>query len=575
MGKRGSAIRLGSFGWTAIAVLLLASSWTASVSAQTPTPPASGYRVDSRGSSYQGAFADLAQDIDEFWKATFEEFGAPYRSPSIVTVDRRIQTACGPVEPIPNALYCPGDFTIYLMPDFLTDLERAFGDYSPMTVLGHEWGHHVQALLGLHEDAPPQFELQADCLVGVFTRHARESDLLDVGDVIEAMNTSESAGDPISFPEDHPGAHGSPEDRVLALTEGFWLGPVEGCRLPLQSTDKETADSGGPTPVIFAPAMEQPVLLRGLPLPRSGCFRPEGGGLLTLDELTDRFTDSDEARGKLERWDWQASAVREFACTSAASDEVNWFETGVHRFGTASGAREAAEYFASVRAEAYDLQIEEVSGIGDFALRLSGTAPDGEEVTLYASQGDWLVRVSGVSAIGDPTTDVEAVARGLLAAQPAQVGPDQEPVDGTPPGNTSAAFLPVSLDLPHASCFSEEDRGAYRFQNFADKMADQGFSSVEIGDMAWEDGAFVIFSCDDASPVEAEYVDVVIHTFSTVDSARNAAPFVSAFFEPGENEARACERSGVLVVCVDGRARSGPPESDVSATLERVLAGTR
>lgn len=79
-------------------------------SAQTPTPAAAtGYRVDTQASSYQGAFADLAVDIDTFWAETFAGANATYQSPAIVTVDQRIDTACGPVEPVPNAMYCPGD----------------------------------------------------------------------------------------------------------------------------------------------------------------------------------------------------------------------------------------------------------------------------------------------------------------------------------------------------------------------------------------------------------------------------------------------------------------------------------
>jgi predicted metalloprotease len=569
--KLGSLVHRWSYAWTALAVLILLLPLASGVSAQTPTPVSSGYRVDSRGNNYQGVFADLAQDIDGFWEATFTDSGVPYTSPAIVTVDHRIETACGPVEPIPNALYCPGDSTIYLMPDFLTDLERDLGDYAPMTVLGHEWGHHVQALSGAQKLASATFELQADCLAGVFTRYARDSKLLDVGDFIEALNTSESAGDPISLPVDNPGAHGSPEDRVLALTEGFWLGPEEGCRLPLLSPD----DGEETPPVVYAPGVEQPILLRGLPLPRSGCFRPQGGGLLTLEELTERFTNSSEATSKLEAWNWEASAVREFSCTTAASDEVNWFEIGVHRFGTAADARTAADYFASVRAEAYGLQVEEVNSLGDIAIRLSGTAPDGEEVTLYTSEGPWLVRVSGVSAIGDPSSDVEAVIRGLLAAQPAQVSPGQEPVDGSPLGNISAAFLPVSLAIPQGSCFSQDDRGAYRFQNFADKMAEQGFASSEIADMGWKDGAFVMFSCDDASSGQAEYLDVVIHSFVDSQAAQSAFPFVRDFYEPDDHEDRACEVSRFLVICVDGRAPSGTPRQDVQAVLENVVAGTR
>ena len=38
------------------------------------------------------------------------------------------------------------DGTIYLNPWFLESKRQDVGDYAPITVLAHEWGHHVQAL---------------------------------------------------------------------------------------------------------------------------------------------------------------------------------------------------------------------------------------------------------------------------------------------------------------------------------------------------------------------------------------------------------------------------------------------
>ncbi|MFT4038270.1 MAG: neutral zinc metallopeptidase [Thermomicrobiales bacterium] len=557
--------------WT-VALLL---PFAAGVSAQTPTPTpgATGYRVDSQASSYQGAFADLAADIDAFWAETFAAAGVTYRSPAIVTVERRIETACGPVEPIPNALYCPGDRAIYLMPEFLTDLETRVGDYAPMTVLGHEWGHHVQNLTDAPFDDSQSFELQADCLAGVFTRYAREHDLLDAGDILEALDTSQAAGDPIGLPVDDPGAHGTPEDRVLALTEGYWLGPVAGCGLPLGHAPSAPVPAPETEVVAHAPGIAQPILLRALPLPRPTCFKVMDGGPLDLDELADRFPDPADARAQLQAWGWQASAYREFSCDAAGHDETRWFDVSVHRFGAANDAAAAASYFAAARAEALGMEPATAPHLGDRAVALASTGGGDADVTLYVSQGPILIRVTGISEAGDPAGDVAAVARGLLAAQPAAVGAGQTPPDDAPAGNISAAFLPVELSTPAAACLQQDDRGAYRFQNVADKLDAQGLSAAEIDAVGWRDGAFAIYSCDDPADDELAYLDVVIHSFASEALAREAAPFVTAFYEPGEHEARACDVAGLLVICVDGRAEDGAPNDAVDAVLAQTLAG--
>ena len=100
---------------------------------------------------------------------------------------------------------------------------RGFGDYAPIAVLSHEWGHHIQTLLGVVGPTRKDFELQADCLTGVFTRYADEQALLDYGDFLEALNSAIDAGDEVFLPEDFPGAHGMAEDRVKALTKGLLL----------------------------------------------------------------------------------------------------------------------------------------------------------------------------------------------------------------------------------------------------------------------------------------------------------------------------------------------------------------
>lgn len=116
-------------------------------------------------------------------------------------------------------------------------------------VIAHEVGHHVQTLLGTTEQLAPlrqklnqteynkyqvRFELQADYLAGVWAHHAQGMDLLEEGDLEEALNAASAVGDdniqkktqgyvvPESF------THGTSEQRKRWFYKGFKSGSIEG-----------------------------------------------------------------------------------------------------------------------------------------------------------------------------------------------------------------------------------------------------------------------------------------------------------------------------------------------------------
>jgi predicted metalloprotease len=77
-------------------------------------------------------------------------------------------------------------------------------------VLAHEVGHHVQNLTGVlpefnrrrqtmtQEQANAysvRVELQADCYAGIWANYAGQQNLLDTGDIEEALNAAEQIGD--------------------------------------------------------------------------------------------------------------------------------------------------------------------------------------------------------------------------------------------------------------------------------------------------------------------------------------------------------------------------------------------
>ena len=63
--------------------------------------------------------------------------------------------------------YCPADGTIYFSPR-AADHYRDTKGISPLFILAHEWGHHVQAYKGYNPEFGIKRELQADCYAGYF-----------------------------------------------------------------------------------------------------------------------------------------------------------------------------------------------------------------------------------------------------------------------------------------------------------------------------------------------------------------------------------------------------------------------
>jgi predicted metalloprotease len=398
-----------------IVVVLASGAIFSSVSAQEPASPTPHTYRGSGSQPYQGSFADLASAVDAYWAEVFRDAQRPYESPDIVNVLEEMSTGCGVISPEPNAFYCPPDRAIYLVPQFLQDQERLFGDYAPMAVLSHEWGHHIQNLLGIKGPTSKAFELQADCLMGAFTRHADEAGLLDYGDFLEALSSAIDAGDPTFLPEDAPGAHGQPEDRVKALTKGFGGGPVTGCGLPLDRAAPPSITSSIRDALLLPTQTMSEYLPATLPLQTASCFRVDSEGSLTFDELVGRLGWTEEARQRLRDWGWQASVYRNFACDSPPPGSAGWVEVSLHLFGDGASAIEAVDYFSALRAEGTRLIVGPAPQIGESAVVLSGPAANGQEFTLYASDGPLLIRVTTIAPTGIPFADAMAIAQDVLS----------------------------------------------------------------------------------------------------------------------------------------------------------------
>ncbi len=189
-------------------------------------------------------FPDLLHaHVDVYWSVRFAEVGRPYRPPAgVVGFTTTIDTGCGVADPeTETAFYCILDETIYYSVEFRRIIDENIGDFGWVTVVAHEWGHHVQRQLGYDlvilpyqggDIAPIMLEQQADCLAGAYTDSAELSGWLDPGDVDEAILVTSLSGDPPGTSVFDPSAHGTGAARIVAFVEGYELG-VAGCGLDL------------------------------------------------------------------------------------------------------------------------------------------------------------------------------------------------------------------------------------------------------------------------------------------------------------------------------------------------------
>jgi predicted metalloprotease len=181
--------------------------------------------------------------LNEFWNRALSMTDVDYYPPKLTVVPdgQVVMTGCRDADGNPHQadglFYCPADTAVYIYEPFMKDdliagADWQSRDYVVVTVLAHEWGHHIQRLTGLawvsgvlmvnQQDSWPlisrQRELQADCYAGLFTRYARDSGWLNSGDLEEAREAMLRAGD------DHfesAGHHGTPDERKAWFTRGY------------------------------------------------------------------------------------------------------------------------------------------------------------------------------------------------------------------------------------------------------------------------------------------------------------------------------------------------------------------
>lgn len=195
----------------------------------------------------------VIKENEDLWNAVFEQNGIPYEPPGVVLFTGQTSSGCGVADARTGPFYCPTDQKVYIDLSFYDQLRDQFGapgDFAQAYVLAHEVGHHVQQSTGIlpefnrqrasmsQEEAnrySVRVELQADCYAGIWAHYAGQENLLEDGDIAEAVNAATQIGDDTlqermqGFAVPKTFSHGTSAQRRAWFERGFGTGDVGQC----------------------------------------------------------------------------------------------------------------------------------------------------------------------------------------------------------------------------------------------------------------------------------------------------------------------------------------------------------
>jgi predicted metalloprotease len=194
----------------------------------------------------------VVDDVQDFWRNDFASAGRRYETTKLVLFTGQTQSGCGLASSATGPFYCPVDHRVYLDLGFFRELKSRFhapGDFAEAYVIAHEFGHHVQNLLGTEErmrreqerhpgqanELSVRLELQADCYAGVWAQSAYDQHLLQSGDLEEALTAAAAVGDDRiqrsagRRVDPETWTHGSAQQRSQWLRTGFRKGDPAAC----------------------------------------------------------------------------------------------------------------------------------------------------------------------------------------------------------------------------------------------------------------------------------------------------------------------------------------------------------
>ena len=195
-----------------------------------------------------------ANSANAYWATVM---GSNYQVSKTVLFNGQTSTGCGQATTDVGPFYCPNDGNVYLDPTFTTDMLQGQlggqgGDAAEAYVIGHEYGHHVQDVLGTlaqvqsagnstgANSAQVALELQADCYAGSYLAHVTQLPNSPISgltqdDLNRVANAAQVVGDDYIQKRSSGGinpdlwTHGSSAMRQHWLAVGYKTGDATKC----------------------------------------------------------------------------------------------------------------------------------------------------------------------------------------------------------------------------------------------------------------------------------------------------------------------------------------------------------
>ena len=196
--------------------------------------------------------------VQNYWSSALPQYGRQYTKANTVLYSGQTQSACGTASNQVGPFYCPLDKLVYIDASFFQELQQRFGanggNLAKEYVVAHEYGHHIQDILGLlgraqqdpqgPESGSVRLELMADCLAGMWVKNATQTKdangttflkPITQDDINSALSAASAVGDdriqratqgrvnPESW------THGSSAQRQKWFTTGYQTGDLNQC----------------------------------------------------------------------------------------------------------------------------------------------------------------------------------------------------------------------------------------------------------------------------------------------------------------------------------------------------------
>jgi hypothetical protein len=184
------------------------------------------------------------ESLDAYWSAEFARRSMHYNKIHVVYYSGKTESLCGQLKTEEGPIFCSEDNSLYIDLDWFAGAIEILGPLSGEIVrflMAHEVGHHVQILYSVvnnlwkyyervYRDAPeqpffPLFEMQADCLAGVFlsTQKLSVEERQQISALVHRLGDENTKANEKSYP------HGRGGERLFWFKRGLQLGRLEVC----------------------------------------------------------------------------------------------------------------------------------------------------------------------------------------------------------------------------------------------------------------------------------------------------------------------------------------------------------